>query len=409
MSEKLAVFMTVGTGTEKNKEKGMESQAHGIAYFIKEMKPDKIVFFVSKESEETIEYVKKYTEINETNSEIVLITNINDITEIATKIFHKVSEYEKMGFEIKMNYTFGTKTMTTALSFISVLKKKDLYLVGGRRGENGIIIPGTEELKKQSLHVIYDVFLFEKVKEMFNSYKFSNALNFLNNIVVFEDVEKERTKKDYENLIKGCREWDKFNHKDAVSFLKHTCLIPSSQLTILKRLVFLAEKNDKTKSELEEYYAMLLADLINNSKRRINEHKYDDAVARLYRVIEFIAQMKLKVYYDVDTSNVNLILIPREHCEKYEKLRDERGKIRLGLKKAYELLKDFGNETGKNFFNNKEMEKLLFIRNNSILAHGFVPINKENAEKFFEIVKDFAIKEVKQTNNLIEEIKFITL
>jgi len=401
--KKVAVFMTVGTGMREDREKGMKDQAHGISYFINEIKPDKIVFFVSKESKETIKYVEG---INEDAYEIVLLDDINNITEISTKIFNKVLEYEKMGYEIKMNYTFGTKTMTTAISFISVLKKKDLYLVGGQRGKDGTPVPGTEEVKKQSLHVIYDIFLFNKMKELFNSYNFSEALKSLNNIVVFDNLQTGYSREDYENLIKGCTEWDKFNHKEAIKYLENNSLIPKQQEHRIKRLVYLADKD--AKEEIKEYHAHLLSDLINNAKRRIEEGKYDDAVARLYRVIEFIAQSKLFIKHDINTSDVDILLLPNELREKYKKM-EENGKIRLGLKKSYELLRDMNEEIGKRFFENEEIQKILSMRNNSILAHGFGPIKKEQAEKFFEVTKEFLTTEIKETEQFMEELKFIKL
>ena len=40
----------------------------------------------------------------------------------------------------------------------------------------------------------------------------------------------------------------------------------------------------------------ILASLINNSKRKAADYKYDDAIARLYRSFELIAQIKLLKY-----------------------------------------------------------------------------------------------------------------
>ncbi len=40
----------------------------------------------------------------------------------------------------------------------------------------------------------------------------------------------------------------------------------------------------------------ILASMLNNARRRADESKYDDAIARLYRSLELIAQIKLKEY-----------------------------------------------------------------------------------------------------------------
>ena len=170
-------------------------------------------------------------------------------------------------------------------------------------------------------------------------------------------------------------------------------------------MIYLADKD--AKEEIKEYHAHLLSDLINNAKRRIEEGKYDDAVARLYRVIEFIAQSKLFIKHDINTSDVDILLLPNELREKYKKM-EENGKIRLGLKKSYELLRDMNEEIGKRFFENEEIQKILSMRNNSILAHGFGPVTKEQAEKFFEVTKEFLTTEIKETEQfkllMVEQI-----
>ena len=64
-------------------------------------------------------------------------------------------------------------------------------------------------------------------------------------------------------------------------------------------LNFLENKisNGNLKIENLHYY---LSDLLNNAQRRIKEQKYDDAVARLYRITELIAQINL---FELDLIN----------------------------------------------------------------------------------------------------------
>jgi len=54
-----------------------------------------------------------------------------------------------------------------------------------------------------------------------------------------------------------------------------------------------------------ENYDLLIADILNNARRRMKEGKYDDAMARLYRTVELIAQYRLKMKYEIDTSDVD--------------------------------------------------------------------------------------------------------
>ena len=115
--------------------------------------------------------------------------------------------------------------------------------------------------------------------------------------------------------------------------------------------------------------------------------------------------------YDIDSSNVDIwhlqtLGMERKIREKYEGLRDEKGKIKLSLKRDYELLKDLGDEMGKRFFEDNLMQELLSKRNNSILAHGLEPVSREDAEKMFEVVRGYVEEVVPDARILMEKSAF---
>ena len=136
-------------------------------------------------------------------------------------------------------------------------------------------------------------------------------------------------------------------------------------------------------------------DLISNARRRAElESKHDDAVARLYRVMEAIAQFKLKSTYGIDSSNVNENVIPVDVREEVvSRYRDNKdNKIKLGLYVSYDLLKRLDDPLGKSFFGfyEKEIRGLLDIRNNSILAHGFRSVSQDTYEKLLDVILKFS-------------------
>jgi len=151
---------------------------------------------------------------------------------------------------------------------------------------------------------------------------------------------------------------------------------------------------------------------MNNAKRRGEEGKYDDAVARLYRTTELIAQSALMIKYGVNSSDVDLWQLKslgrmeKKTVEKYEKLRDETGKIKIPLKNDFGLLKDLGDEIGKKFLADNRMKDMLAKRNRSILAHELVPVAKEDAERMFEIVKEYVEIVVEDAASLMKKSDF---
>ena len=397
---KRALFMTVGTGVGLDKEKKVRNLAHGLLSSIEIYNPDKIVFFGSEESIETVEslkeqyYEKKGKELE--NCEFVGLKDIDDFYECYTKIEEKIKEEEKEGNEIIIDYTSGTKTMTTSAAICAMLYQKKLSLVAGKRGENGVVTPDTEAARVQNLFAAYDKYLLDRAKEAFNSYRFGEAMGYLDRIVALED------KEEYKKLVKAYDLWDKFEHEKAFQMLAGVKARETAyNKSFLGRLMNAREKQD-----------FILVDLMNNARRRMEEGKYDDAVARLYRIIELIGQSVLRTRYEINSSDVDvwqletLGKLEKNTIEKYEKLRDEEGKIKLPLRKDFELLQDLGDEVGKKFLEDKKMQDLLSKRNNSILAHGLVPVKREDAERMFESVREYVELVVEDAKGLMRKSEF---
>ena len=123
----------------------------------------------------------------------------------------------------------------------------------------------------------------------------------------------------------------------------------------------------------EPYY---VADLINNAERRAEESKYDDAVARLYRTMELIAQYRLRKNYGIDPSNAETEKIPQSLMEKWNIPKD-RKTVKLALNSDYELLDALGDPLGQKYMEDRKLKNLLLKRNASILAHGQTPVTKQ--------------------------------
>ena len=77
----------------------------------------------------------------------------------------------------------------------------------------------------------------------------------------------------------------------------------------------------------------------------------------------------------------------------------------------YELLDDLGEEIGRTF--KKEMDKkdsklkkLLAMRNNSILAHGFGPVSESTYKEMLNTVKKFTKLGVSELDEYMDRVKF---
>src|SRR5262249_3704336 len=110
-----------------------------------------------------------------------------------------------------------------------------------------------------------------------------------------------------------------------------------------------------------EYLARLLAeteasrervlDLLANARRRRDERRYDDAVARLYRGLEALAQAHLRQDHGIaDTGAVPLSAVPESLRSALSAKPDQAGILKLGLRDDYCLLQGLGNPLGRRFF-----------------------------------------------------------
>ena len=384
----IALFMTVGTG--RGTEDSVKSLAHGLLSAIIHYNPDKIVFFGSADSKETVSSLKEqYREEKKkglADDEFIMITGVDDFNECFGKMRRKIEECED--HEIIIDYTSGTKTMTMSAAICSMLYHKKLNLISGERGKDGIVIPGTENQREQNLYSAYDELLLDKVKDLFNSYRFEDARSTLNEIVILKD------RGTYRKMIDAYDRWDKFTHNAAFEILKD---VKDGRVSENKAFLGKLVHNKDLK--------FFIVDLINNAARRIEEGKYDDAVARLYRTIELIAQtrlMNMKLieegrFKDYMVFAIRLDMLKEklgdEAVNKYrdghEEKDTENGVIKVGLSGSYALLYDLNDELGLKFNGDGRLQNLLQSRNRSILAHGLAPVEKNSAEELFGIVVEY--------------------
>jgi CRISPR-associated protein (TIGR02710 family) len=400
-----ALLITVGTGIGAEKEEAIKSLAHGIVASIRNSNPDYIVFIVTEESKTgTIPEIKiQYPELPD--NEPVLIKDMNDVNSIYQKITEKIKDLKSRKYDVVIDFTSGTKAMSASAVLAATSEAVMLSYVSGKR-IGGKVVKGEEQVLSYSpVKGIVD-FQEKILKELFNTYQYESCLEIIRRIgEMTSDPDVVEKLSRYRQLAEGYSLWDKFEHKKALEMLR----------TFDNSLVNI-EENKRTMFSMEEGgykdYRLLICDLMNNAKRRGEEGKYDDAVARLYRITELIAQSVLRTKYEITSSDVDvwqlksLDIMEKNTVEKYEKLRDEKGTIKLPLKKDFELLNDLGDEIGKKFLADNRMKDMLAKRNNSILAHDLVPVAKEDAEKMFEIVKEYVELVVEDVAGLMKKSDF---
>ena len=410
------LFVTVGTGVNPNSEEvAAKNLAKGIYSSIQKIYPDYIVFFCSDLSTRTIDYITELFEADDDefiegqDYEIVVLDQIDNFNSCFEAFELKIWELDLLAeekHEIIMDYTSGTKTMSAAMACCGMFYSKDLITISGDR-RNGVVSTGTESIQYQNLYKVYDKFALMRVRNYFNANRFYTASEILEN-VVDESINTENMM----NLVKGYFLWDNMEFEEAYEHLRKLDLNGFELSEIKDDLKFnlkaLGAIVRSPHENLKNCY--ILASLINNSIRRAEEYKYDDAIARLYRAFELIAQIRLSSYRlnssDIDTDILLENNVSQEFIDGLEKTRDE-GKIRIGLIKDFELLDALDDDLGKYFAENRNrINNLTKKRNNSILAHGLESLDKEDFEEFEEVVESLARKLDKDMGKFLNQTRF---
>ncbi|WP_297982848.1 TIGR02710 family CRISPR-associated CARF protein [uncultured Methanobrevibacter sp.] len=442
-NEKIALLLTVGNVA--GLPKAISDTKADLVYFIHTKKSLKTIEDVITELNQTVikkndqdlkEYMLSFKE-NETYFKIKLNSDV-DLNESFIESRHVIRRLKREGYDVRVDFTGGTKVMGVGLYLAAMSEHcKYFYVKGKRQDDIGNVISGFEEI--QQLEDPYETFAvreFNRGIQFFNSYQFDASLiNFKAAHDVLEDDDLKERASLFMDIVKLYNSWDKFNNnliEDSEitkiklnKFLKEDIIEvidrsenltsyfnernPEFYKQLKRNLKFLDKKISNKQSENFKDIKVYLPDLLNNAKRRIDEGKYDDAVARLYRASELVAQLKLveydfinyweleknlSFYVDKNKINAGVNSKTRRNLNNW-KYYDKKGTVdTFALKKTYELLsrlnKDDAEALSQNFFDNIKDD--INERNTSILAHGLKPIDKALADDLYDLVLDHSLK-----------------
>ena len=400
---KNAIIMTVGTGIGG----GAESLAESLAGSILNKNPDKVYFICTEESIRTVDLIRKHLKPN-LEIENVVLDNCDDFDSVLKKMRSELCKVRASYDQVTVNYTSGTKTMSAAAVYAGIIEGVDWLEVNSGIRKDGTVKKGTEKVNSYRTKILLsEIDLRKKSAPLFNMHLYCHVKRLL------EEVKEEIAFDNIDALIGVANAydcWDKFMHNDALEHLKKSadCLKQSFSKTDLYKMLcrnrgFLERLRNSGECEK---YVYLIADLLNNAERRGEESKFDDAVARLYRAIEMLAEYKLR--------KLGIMLDKIDECNLPVQIRDKwkdkikEGRMEIALKEKYALLKDLRDPLGEKY-EDRQLKDLLKKRNYSILAHGHEHVVQDDYQKLLEKVKMIARDEISILERLQEDAKFPSL
>lgn len=313
--------------------------------------------------------------------EKVILNDPDDFNEVYNKTKATIEKAKQMGDEIICDFTGGTKTMSSVLSILSAFDfQLNLSFSKGKRKD-------TEKIEGESVPVVENInsvrvdFVMNVVDSLIARYLYYSAKLLLENLLtkgLTGDLQRKLLRKT--ELCEAFYRWDNFEYEKAFNILQSYAKDYQIEFEYLMRLL------GKTKNS--GYESVL--DLIKNAERQAYNGFYDNGVARVYRALELLAQIRLKKQFGVDSSSLEKFLNKLKNPEKWERKKNKEGKIRIGLVDDYELLAEFDDPFGKIYRENeKKFKNMLEIRNSSKLAHGDIPITESEWKVFLNFSKNF--------------------
>ncbi len=302
--------------------------------------------------------------------------------------------------------------MSAGALYAAVMEGCDsVVYVAGQRDSNGRVIAGTEQFLSYHPNRLLARRILAEAVSLFNVWQFGAAKQLLDNFLkAFPEEHIPQLFPDLHGLRLLCaayQAWDAFDHSAAQQAFEkvNKSIIDrwSPQIACNKGWVNRLANKLKSQNLGDRLCEELLVDLWANAQRRLQEQRFVDAVARLYRLTELIAQFRLWHQHEIDTSDVDISKVPKQIKPLIKQYRHpQKKKIQLPLRAAYELLAELGDEIGRQGIQSG-LQDALSKRNASIAAHGLEPVSEETAVRLREAVKPLLRNLVPSLNKLLEE------
>lgn len=438
------LIMSVGTSYEP------------LALNIQLLKPQKILFLYTKATEYIIDKIVKYCKLDNINFDKSEVheTNPLDIYKEIKSVYLKWSKPQKL----YIDFTGGTKSMSVAAAMAGALIDVQLVYVG----TNNYLVdfrkpnPGSETLFYISNPIeVFGDLEIEKAFALFDKYNYAGARSRLTDLKESVPDPQIRQQLNFVYYLSCTYEhWDALDFPKAYESIKilNKQLMRDSRLNnhyilmdFLDKLLYqesileslkeiphiIAEKRNMEILQNKEYIIPLMFSMYINACVREKQEKYDMSTLLLYRLLEMIEQRRLAIYnlyvskmrydeieWDYDkmpelsnvSSETRIKYLSRKITDIKQSLFKNPGNgylaeqvsllegfiILLALKDSIVQSKD-GNPVNKL----KRIRSMVFLRNNSIFAHGLGPVSKNDFLKFKEFVREMFVEFC-----LIEEINF---
>lgn len=332
-------------------------------------------------------------------TDVIAVDNPDDVSSIYLKISDAIQTIKQTQANATLlaDYTGGTKSMSVALALAALDEECELHLTTASRSDLVRVTRGETVRRAATTALTVRRLLTQEIPTLLAQYNYPAAIAELEACLRDLPLSDPQPVEHYLRLCKGLNHWDCFDHAEAwydlEPFMNQASLRPL--LLYLKRVmgsrqaIAAAMDTDFTAPDLIRGHGYeLVEDLLFNAERRVALARYDDAVGRLYRALELLAQTHLWLQYEIKTGDVDLEKVPASMRDQLSQLKNPDGKIKLALRNSYELLRQWPDDPLGAVYETAadRLFDQLQVRNYSILAHGLRPVTAADYEQRFQVI-----------------------
>lgn len=387
-----ALIMTVGLPLNPKMD-----IAGALAKEIKRVGPEELVLLASEQSHRNAVRLTELLGDAKIHSRIIDLKSPNDLEEAFRAVNVLMGEFSEKGIgpdEIAINFTSGTKMMGSGAVLSGVFNRigQLRYITGAEAGveDRGRVVttrPGAVFAYQDLLRarILMRELRFESATEVLSTIDDSlltgRGRERRRGLLILAEAYLQRETFHPGGFI------DLYAKAQFGDSLLEMFELSEDQLQAVKELAREVKKGELGRSILIELY--------NDGLRRLRSGWADDAATRVYRAMEVLAQWILKRDFDIVTDDVDTRRIPPRDRVAFEALRSmEDGMVKIGLRKAYDLLVILETPVGRHFSQSETVTEFLAKRSASILAHGLATMNLDDTRRLFDAVRELIVVEI---------------
>ncbi len=341
-----------------------------------------ISLVVSAESARLEKYLR--ADLRSEDYFVFLTQNPDDLEECFKTSSEALYEISSRGYppsSTAVDATSGTAAMRIGAVMAGVVLGVSRYrLIVGPR-EQGLVRTETAQFK----YFDPSFFLAEEdlrlAYELVRANRFGAALTVLERRRKQRDSPAERRARWLRDVAMFYLKWDYFDHAGARALLEAALPLKGSSEPFDDLAPTEANQEQLRVLAASPPRSVLAADLLANAERRALESRFDDAVGRLYRCMELVAEEEL-ARKGLDRYSLS----SWGNAAKGTGVESVGDGSPAGLVRMLSALEGVGSPIGL-LASDKEFRAALDRRNESILAHGNSPMSKDDYVKMGNFVR----------------------